>query len=298
MFHASRRSSGFTLIELLTVIAIIGILAAISAVAFPRAIMSAKIATLEANFNAIRQIMVNYYAENATYPPAYGYLTRAAIGQDPAVLTDAHHELRPYMYMIGQFNNRDLYDNFARSFDADDDGSIGPLEYQPPGIKAGPNSFTFATTLYDGSGAGSLLQQTERPLIYIPVNLRQVEEAARFWYQQNPNDPRPNDLSIFNQMRFPPATYNAFVLMSVGPNENTFGLLPDSVSGSFNPRYTYHILGIMAYFMATRDADDNGLLDFEYRARTREGEAKNPNNLLPDPQRQNGQGPVIFVAED
>ena len=91
-----------------------------------------------------------------------------------------------------------------------------------------------------------------------------------------------------------------YVLISVGPQGTTRGLVtnvfPDSYFDDLQSvDYMYHAMGIFAYFMASRDADDNGELDFEYRARTSQGEAKNPNNWLPGDARTDA-GPLIFVA--
>ena len=67
------------------------------------------------------------------------------------------------------------------------------------------------------------------------------------------------------------------------------------------PAYYYHILGMAAYFMATRDADGGGKgdgeLDFEYRARTTRGQTNSESNYLPDATRQRAPGPMIFVGE-
>ncbi len=40
-----------------------------------------------------------------------------------------------------------------------------------------------------------------------------------------------------------------------------------------NSRDLYHILGLRAYFLLTRDLNGNEVLDFDFRARTRLGEA-------------------------
>jgi hypothetical protein len=107
-------------------------------------------------------------------------------------------------------------------------------------------------------------------------------------------------------MRFPPVRYDAYVLISVGPTGNTFGLgrnlLPQNYLSTVHPNYLYHALGIAAYFMATRDANNNGQLDFDYIARTRQDEAdiRGPNgefvNQLPDELAPNGAGPIIYKS--
>ncbi|CAN5689402.1 hypothetical protein BH11ARM2_BH11ARM2_10080 [soil metagenome] len=72
----SLRRSGFTLLELLTVIAIIGILAAITFPVFARAKDSAYRSSDISKMNALRSALQLYKADQGAYPPALmGYAT-------------------------------------------------------------------------------------------------------------------------------------------------------------------------------------------------------------------------------
>ena len=111
---------------------------------------------------------------------------------------------------------------------------------------------------------------------------------------------------------FPPPNYDAFVLISVGPGGSTAGVVPEPL-GTEPPEYVYHILALRTFFLATRDLNDNGQLDFHFEARrkgeaaleypititTRDGETKTVNvtNRLPKPDEANSWGPYIFVVQ-
>ena len=343
---------GFTLIELLTVIAIIGILASFLAIGLPRAIESAKIAKLENNFLQIRNILTEYYVDHGTYPPAYGYLDRDAVvflrrvgGERAVDIADLSFAAlnqfqtgnpfglasplrpvytRPWMDFMGHHNNEDLYDNFSIAHDTDRDGDISRLEYAPFGTIDNNQNFDFPYPLYDPNNvAGKLRNDLQRqldssgprPLMYFPVNKRQIRKVSSVWYDfarsnNDPDNPRPNDAKSVNrrlgEMRFPPPTYDAYVLISVGPSANTWGMIYEFASplmdqARYAPAYYYHILGMATYFMATRDAENrgegDGELDFEFRARTRRGQTDSAANYLPDPAGGNAYGPMIFVGE-
>ena len=63
-----KSKKGFTLVELLVVIAIIGILAVVAVPALFKNINKAKVADLEADYNAIKSASLSYYADNNTTP--------------------------------------------------------------------------------------------------------------------------------------------------------------------------------------------------------------------------------------
>jgi prepilin-type N-terminal cleavage/methylation domain-containing protein len=318
--------SGFTLIELLTVIAIIGILASMIAVALPRALEKAKIAKLEGLFNQMRIILTEYNTDSASFPPGYGYVSKEAFlsGYGYEQLRQIYPMYRvnaPYMSYIRAFGTIDLYDPFSFfGSDTDQDGNITPLEFMPLGQadRYSRGSTFFLPDIYPAGNTGSdrdrQLLEEQRPFVYIPVYKRHFEKYRKFLYQRARSlgtDPRPRiddpQSPLSTSIGYPPQTYDSAVLISVGPRENTFELLqfffPDTEWGltpadeaNLAPEYKYHALGMMAYFMATRDFDNNGLLDFDFLARTRQGEARNPDNYLPG-ESPNAHGPIIFVLE-
>ena len=65
-----KNQKGFTLVELLVVIAIIGILAVVAVPALFKNINKAKVADLEADYNAIKSATLSYYTDNNTVPEA------------------------------------------------------------------------------------------------------------------------------------------------------------------------------------------------------------------------------------
>jgi len=68
--HKKLDSKGFTLIELLIVIIIIGILAAISFVAYSGATNKAHEAAAQSTLHEAQSKMAEYYADNSSYPAA------------------------------------------------------------------------------------------------------------------------------------------------------------------------------------------------------------------------------------
>lgn len=312
--------TGFTLIELLVVIAIIGILAGLVLPALARSMEKAKIADTESTFHQFEIMLTEYFGDHGSYPPTYGYLLKNARGLKPTDLALLPPQERvkyfnrlPFMAYLDAVNTTDLYDNWSESGDTNRDGQIDPLEFSPLGRKSGVDSYDFYSAgvfgFEDTGGVGDEVERqfaaVQRPIIYIPVNKRQVKKLAEDLYGFDNQDPRPRGSDGLNRilgMKFPPPTYDAYVLISVGPEVNTHGLLYHTVPNPYRNReqdpngyYSYHILGLFSYFMATRDADDNGQLDFEFRTRTRYNEGQNPNNKLPDNTELGG--PLIFVSQ-
>ena len=109
-----------------------------------------------------------------------------------------------------------------------------------------------------------------------------------------PGGPRPVDYDGLQDLNFPPATYDAYVLIGLGPAPNSHGLIFNAADGFLNPanygsNYYFHIAGMATYFMATRDAnivngstvEGDGALDYEFNARNGDGQAKFEENLFP-----------------
>lgn len=323
------RIKGFTLIELLTVIAIIAILAGLVMTVGPRMIERARLNRLDSAMRQVSTALSAYYIDHNTYPPAYGYVgfeqagnmnAPSEPGQDPG-----YYNLVPYMYRLRYHGNEEMYDEFSMSYDTMNEGRLRLLEYSPHGRQtlAGTYEFDWSLPRYLGPDTPGLneeinwqLTASRRPFIYIPVNKQQFARAQRYWHAVGDEYAQswdPGHAAFPQGLSFPPRSYDAFVLISVGPAGNSFGLLPDPLGveaeQANNSRDVYHITGLRAYYLATRDLNSNGLLDFDFRARTRQGEAaqeyvvneggfagRTINNNLPSPDMPAGAGPYIYVS--
>lgn len=331
----SRR--GFTLVELLVVIAIIATLASFLAVAAPRVLESAKLRKLESNALNLRTALTQYYTQHQSYPPSYGYVAKtfreqALQGSTP---DDEFFHLRPYTALLRLQDVEALNDNFSDGMETlrPFDNQLSLLEFLPAGdTNAATLVQQFPPVRYTGpSGVPAALvpdlskqlEADSRPLVYIAVNERQFKRARQYWIENgaffadrwDATDPN------FPNLTFPPPSYDAYVLVSVGPGGSTFGILPEPL-GTEPPRDLYHVTALRAYFLATRDLNNNGVLDFDFEARAKGDEARvqytitvggstvNPtpstglcatndcySNSLPDVNTApNGYGPKIFKS--
>lgn len=285
------RNTGFTLIELLTVIAIIAILAGFTFTVGPRLIERAKIRRMESAMRQVSVALTAYFSDGTSYPPAYGYVSIAnkdvqTPPSDPAMEARYYH-LTPYMALLKYHGVEDMYDEFSPSYDTNNDGRLSLLEFMPHGRKLPTNTWEFEQGLPRYTGQNEAVFATEtrlqleaerRPFVYIPVNRGQFTRAQRYWLQNgaflaekwNPSEPG------FPNLQFPPPKYDAFALVGMGPAANSFGILPEplgvAAETANNGRDLYHITMLRAYFLATRDLNANGQLDFDYTARTQSGE--------------------------
>jgi prepilin-type N-terminal cleavage/methylation domain-containing protein len=331
------RAGGFTLIELLTVVAIIAILASMVFVVGPRMIERAKITSFTNNCNQIRVACVSFFPKNHdSYPPGYGFKLFRTDEVKPEDPDSLRLNLTPYMSTLDMFKNFDMYDNFSQgTYDTDNDGKISLLEFYPVGIKSTTNmdSYDFPENVFrmdlsqsvGGSHGGRTFadevreaSQQQRPLVYVPINKKQYQKIADYYYKMANTSgserrgwymERWDHEALFpeNEMTAPPK-YDDYVLISVGPVNNTGGILTPpreflaDVQAKVEPDLWYNVLAIRAYWLATRDINENGKLDFDFRNRSR-GEDADPKNypggaslnlnLLPDG--SNGGGPLIYV---
>jgi hypothetical protein len=217
------------------------------------------------------------------------------------------------MSYIGLFGAIDLHDRFSTSYDANDNNVIDLMEYVPYNGATDTLEPVDAAIYAGGLAPVGRLEKEERPYIYAPYYSKQMDKLRReitgagalAW---NGNTWNANfDLTL----GYPPPRYDGFVLISVGPGGNTFGVASPPNEAAFAasistaPDTLYNILALRAAYLGTRDVNDNGLADFDFIGRTREDEADPKNypspppgedyTLLPtqDPSKRRGAGPLM-----
>jgi type IV pilus assembly protein PilA len=81
-----KRESGFTIVELLIVIVVIGILAAITIVAYNGITAKANSATARSNAESVQKVAESYNADNSLYPTAAQLISYSNSSQLPSAL--------------------------------------------------------------------------------------------------------------------------------------------------------------------------------------------------------------------
>jgi len=326
---------GFTLVELLTVIAIIAILASLTAVAVPRVLERARLARMDTDFREIATILAEYQTRHGSLPPIYGYrqwahgdtrirgLSYAEVEErEPGISPSRFWHLEPWLSFAPVAATLSLYDEYGQSYDTDRDNWVNVLEIMPVGdmhhmytIDPKPAEEVDHVLIKGG-------QEFTRPYVYIPVNLKQAELARKYF--NNNHDYNANTWNIsspyLQRLIFPPPKYDGYALISVGPTEDTVGILTPSadflaaMNANVRPEDHVHVLALRAFYLATRDLNKNGLADFDFRARTTGGEGKpeaygpeiepelngRPLYLLPNSAPSGnvaGAGPVIYSPD-
>jgi len=296
-----RARRGFTLIELLTVVAIISILAAMLFIGGPRVMTMAKLANLKNTCNQIRTIAVAYFASKQSLPPAYGYKLRGG-----------GYNFKPYLaYFDNEFGNFKIYDPFGQNtYDTDQDVTLSLLEYCPIGTRDALGSFVFLQELYPGPGgpftAGlqsevdrQLNGDNQRPMAYIPVNLKDAEKVRKYFLLAGGTAAEFADCWDPSKIKItvPPRKYDAFVLISVGPNGHAGGLLAanpkfvsDLAAAGIAVKDYYYYFALRTYYLATRDLNNDGNFDFDYQNRMK----GNPDKMYSLPDGSSRPGPIIY----
>lgn len=86
---------GFTIVELLIVIVVIGILAAITVVAYSNISTQANLSTSRSNAIAVRDVAMAYHAENGGMPTLAQLLTGGTYGKLPSTLSVGENGTMP-----------------------------------------------------------------------------------------------------------------------------------------------------------------------------------------------------------
>ena len=311
------REQGFTLIELLTVIAIIAILAGLTAVTLPRVLEKAKLADADTDMKAIATSLSQYYTDHGTYPAAYGYR------MEPLLNGNFTYNQIPYTFDIGIEEATKLMDRFANDYDTDRNDILTRLEFLPvqmldtaipdPYLAAAPDFVPYPSLGAQNVTSNAKRAGSPRPYTYIPFNKKDIarmnriikaeaNQTVREGMQMGDWDPGyiPN---ASEGILMPPPQYDGFVLMSVGPLISTRGLLtPPADEDTWlantgeDQENWYYVLGMRAAYLAMRDLNGNGQLDFDYRARTQQGEGK-LFPQMPDGKIEGYASPLIFVSQ-
>jgi prepilin-type N-terminal cleavage/methylation domain-containing protein len=288
---SSATRAGFTLIELLTVIAIIAILAGMTAVAVPKYLEKAQITKAKTNIENVAKALAAKSAESGNttgYPVAYGFVLPESREVAPATLLGdpkAYYQLRPYTVEIGLHQDLNVYELprwMLSAYDSDNNGELGLLEYSPIGEKdSATNTYAFSLKMYagpngeftgtDASNNPDIVSLSERdlqtkdgiqrPFVYVPFNKRQLSAIRRYWTNQGDEFATTVDATdpdLQGRLFFPPPNYDGFVLVGNGPSGTNGGVVADPPANNVDPAYVYHMAALRTAFLATRDWDRDG----------------------------------------
>jgi prepilin-type N-terminal cleavage/methylation domain-containing protein len=272
---ASRRR-GFTLIELLTVVAIISILAGILLPVLSGVSQRAALRAAKSNMAQMALALNTYFADNGTYPAGYGYMR-----------VDGSFVLEPWHSIVDIYDNPAARDTFVDNHDANRDGRISMFEFLPAGEINGndlrnrywddPYGIGRSRGGFDGELA---LQETKRrPFIYVPVNMNDFKKVKTYYDSDrgsfhaqgwNPSD------RVFEAVADAiPTRYDAFVLIAAGPGGDIGGILPEPIEMGtpvgYDKANTYYTTALRLFYLATRDLNGNGELDYDWESRNGAG---------------------------
>ncbi|HET8884141.1 MAG TPA: prepilin-type N-terminal cleavage/methylation domain-containing protein [Candidatus Saccharimonadales bacterium] len=140
-----RKQTGFTIVELLIVIVVIGILAAITIVAYNGIRQRAVEASLQASLKNASTKLAVYHAENGEYPSAINDCPTPAATN---LCLDPGNDVS-YSYQVNATGSAQMYNLIAtsgtQSYNTNSDGALGAsgdnLLATDPGEKTGGNEF-------------------------------------------------------------------------------------------------------------------------------------------------------------
>ncbi len=312
--HKSGRSRGFTLIELLTVIFIIGLLAAILIPSVSKVRERANRAAVAADLRSVSTSLSDYQIDslqgNGSFPPKAGcpmrYFVEAQINDAfPSPQYEMNELWKSYLArceLIGADVGGNFYDRFSRSEDLNRSQRV-QVPYSDPGealAEDRPTRFTVdpIAGFQVFTPPNGIIDRGKVAYQYFPVNSNNIgkfRQILSVMVQGNEDDVyanRPYTMAELTNPRgeldidiegltLPAQRYDRFVLLSLGPVGSDQGIVPRNAD---NP----DDLRLRAFYRATRDLDNNQILDFDFNARSKRLET------FPLPDGSTGYGVIIL----